>query len=574
MFGAKRKTILEQTAEIEIPKSYPEPYKDEPPQWESLSDEERLSSWYGMGQPAPDIPDGTNIEDAASNGDARAMYVLGKMYYKGIRKEANLVHAGTWYSRASEVGNPFADYELAKMCEFGFGMVKDTESASELYERAYNAFLKMEEKTPNKVTELKLAILSENNLINEADPAAAKHWRKLATVQPAAPKFIPQIVNDSSPSLSDAAGNPEPKENIRISGILKSGKPQDVPAEYIVPAERNPYAKGDTEEEIRELAMSIQVNGLLYPLLLNKISDTEYRIIAGEKRYKAITRFLHWDTIPSTVHEHLSQNAAQLMLNAANLDVREYSSGQKLQFYMEVEMVLRDMKDSGEYTGALQRGISEMLGISTHQVRKYKRIVESLPEEQLQKVIDGDISIERAYKLAQLFPDDQPDTGRTSAFAEKPDAAEKPKSGHTSAFIEEPDVAEKPKPGRTSAFAGNPDAAKEPKPGRTSAFMEEPDVMEELKPGRASAFKDPQNYREAVSMLRILPFVPGDICAVLEDDQVQDGIIDRIELYETALVLSVMVKDTRRPFPISTIGKTIFIGEGCFDIAEKSVKAS
>jgi len=75
-------------------------------------------------------------------------------------------------------------------------------------------------------------------------------------------------------------------------------------------------------------------------------------------------------------------------------------------------------------------------------------------------------------------------------------------------------------------------------------------------------------------MLRILPFVPGDICAVLEDDQVQDGIIDRIELYETALVLSVMVKDTRRPFPISTIGKTIFIGEGCFDIAEKSVKAS
>ena len=542
MFGAKRKTILEQTAEIESPESYPEPYKDEPPQWESLSDEERLSSWYGMGQPAPDIPDGTDIEqwyeDAVSNGDARAMYVLGKMYYKGIRKEANLVHAGTWYSRASEVGNPFADYELAKMCEFGFGMVKDTESASELYERAYNAFLKIEEKAPNKVIELKLAILIENNLINEADPAAAKHWRELATVQPATPKFIPQIVDDFSPTLSDAAGNPEPKENIRISGILKSGKPQDVPAEYIVPAERNPYAKGDTEEEIHELAMSIQVNGLIYPLLLNKISNTEYRIIAGEKRYKAITRYLHWDTIPSTVHEHLSQNAAQLMLNAANLDVREYSSGQKLQFYMEVELVLRDMRDSGEYTGAIQKGISEMLGISTHQVRKYKRIVESLPEEQLQKVMDGDISIERAYKLAQLSPDDQPDTGRTSAFAGKPDAAEKPKSGHT------------------SAFAGKPDAAEEPKPGRTSAF------------------KDPQNYREAVSMLRILPFVPGDICAVLEDDQVQDGIIDRIELYETALVLSVMVKDTRRSFPISTIGKTIFIGEGCFDIAEKSVKVS
>ncbi|WP_312694689.1 hypothetical protein [Caproiciproducens sp.] len=64
MFGAKRKTILEQTAEIEIPKSYPEPYKDEPAQWEGLSDKERLCVWYGMGQSVPDIPDGTAPEAA------------------------------------------------------------------------------------------------------------------------------------------------------------------------------------------------------------------------------------------------------------------------------------------------------------------------------------------------------------------------------------------------------------------------------------------------------------------------------------------------------------------------------
>ena len=564
MFGAKRKTILEQTAEIEIPKSYPEPYKDEPAQWESLSDEERLSLWYGMGQSVPDIPDGTDIEpwyeDAASKGDTRAMYVVGKMYYKGIRKEANLVHAGTWYSRASEAGNPFADYELAKMCEFGFGMVKDTESASELYERAYNAFLKMEEKAPNKIIELKLATLSENNLINEADPTTARHWRKLATVNPATPKFTPQIMNDSSPALSDIAGNTEPKENIKISGILKSGRPQNVPAEYIVPAKRNPYAKSDTEEEIHELAMSIQVNGLLYPLLLNKISDTEYRIIAGEKRYKAITRYLHWDTIPSTVHEHLSQNAAQLMLNAANLDVRDYTSGQKLQFYMEVEQVLRDMKDSGEYTGALQKGISEMLGISTHQVRKYKRIVEALPEEQLQKVMDGDISLERAYRLAQS--------------AEKPDVMEEPVPGRTSAFAEEPDSMEEPQPGRTSAFAEKPNVIEEPESGRTSAFVGKADAIEEPYPGRTSAFKDPKNYKEAVSMLRMMPFAPGDICAVLEDGQVQDGFIDRIELSETALLLSVMVNNVRKSYPVSKIGVNIFIGEGCFDTAERTVKAS
>nr|WP_255575691.1 ParB/RepB/Spo0J family partition protein [Caproiciproducens faecalis] len=348
----------------------------------------------------------------------------------------------------------------------------------------------------------------------------------------------------------------------RVSDVLKSGTPQDVPVEYIVPAERNPYAKGDTEEEIYNLAMSIQINGLIYPLLLNKITDTEYRIIAGEKRYKAITRYLHWDTIPSTVHEHLSPNAAQLMLHAANLDVREYTSGQKLQFYIDAEQLLCDMKDSGEYTGAIQKGISEMLGISTHQVRKYKRIVEALSDKQLQKVMDGNISIERAYKLAQ------------SASVEKPDAAEEPESGRTSAFTEKPDAMKELKSGRTSAFTEKPDAMEELKSGRTSAFAEKPDAIEEPDPGRTSAFKDPGSYKETVSMLRMLPFAPGDICAVLEGDQVRDGIIDRIELYECALVLSVMVNNVRKSYPVSKIGVNIYIGEGCFDTAERAVKAS
>lgn len=548
MFGVKRKTTLDQTAEIEIPKSNPEPYKDEPAQWDSLSDEERFSLWYGMGQPEPEIPEGVDAEQwyeaTASKGDARAMYVLGKMYYKGIRKEANPLHAVTWYSKASETGNSFADYELAKMSEFGFGILKDISVASELYESAYAEFLKMEEKEPNKIVELKLAILCENNLVNEADSAAAKHWRKLATVQP----VIPKPESDCAAISPDRTGKPDQKPQVemenRFSGILKSGKAQDVPVEYIVPAEQNPYAKGDTEEEIHNLAMSIQVSGLIYPILLNKISDTEYRIIAGEKRYKAITRYLHWDTIPSTVHDHLSANAAQLMLHTANLDVREYTSGQKLQYYIDAEQLLRRMKDSGEYTGALQRGISEMLGISTHQVRKYKRIVEALPDAQLQKVIDGDMSLERAYRLVQ------------------------------SASSEKPDVGEAPEPGRASAFAEKPDAVEEPEPGRASAFVEEPDALEEPDPGRTSAFKDPESYKEAVAMLRMLPFVPGDICAVLEGDQVQDGVIDRIELYETALIISVMVNSIRRPFPISMIGKNIFIGEGCFDTAERTVKAS
>ena len=67
-------------------------------------------------------------------------------------------------------------------------------------------------------------------------------------------------------------------ETGRASNVL------EIPVEYIYPAKDNPYAADDTDEALYALAMSIRINGLLNPLVLNKVSDTEYRIISGEKR--------------------------------------------------------------------------------------------------------------------------------------------------------------------------------------------------------------------------------------------------------------------------------------------------
>lgn len=211
---------------------------------------------------------------------------------------------------------------------------------------------------------------------------------------------------------------------------------ENVPAELIFPAEDNPYAEDDTPESLNALAENIRTNGLISPLAVNKISPDEYRLISGERRYKAITQYLHWKTIPCMVYDHISPNSAQLKLHAANLEVREYSTEQKLRFYTETNKLLHSMKESGEYTGPIQKGVAELLGVSDRQVRKYQTITEKLSSEQQQAVIRGEVSINEASRSVTAKPlaDDLMNdrSGTSSAFTgktvlrESSEAAEEP----------------------------------------------------------------------------------------------------------------------------------------------------
>jgi len=163
------------------------------------------------------------------------------------------------------------------------------------------------------------------------------------------------------------------------------------------------------------------------------------------------------------VYDNISLNAAQLKLHIANLDVREYTTAQKLQFYSDTEQLLHSMKESGEYTGPIQQGIAELLGVSERQVRKYKTITGNLLQDQLQQVVDGKISLNDAYKLAQppqVFPQDdkgeqswdqlQGKTGTGSGFGSYPD--ESSSASLSEQF--EPDMQET---GTGSDFGSRPD---------------------------------------------------------------------------------------------------------------------
>lgn len=157
---------------------------------------------------------------------------------------------------------------------------------------------------------------------------------------------------------------------------------QMLPTEKIVRHPRNTAAKNDTDEEIAELAADIEVNGLLHPVLINHIHENgEYRIVSGERRYRALTECLHWTDIPCMVREDLSPEEETLALLSANLETREYSAADKLELCREAEQALIAMKERGEYRGGIQKGVAELLGVSTRSIRKYQRALEGAGDD-------------------------------------------------------------------------------------------------------------------------------------------------------------------------------------------------
>lgn len=205
-------------------------------------------------------------------------------------------------------------------------------------------------------------------------------------------------------------------------------------------APQNTFAADDTDESIRELADSIELLGLLEPLVVVRDND-RYTLIAGERRYRAITECLHWSTVPCRVFdgEALSRNRKQLMLHEAN-GQRDLSAGRQLQIFEEYNALLEEMMQNGEYTGTKLGLIAKKMQISDRQVRKYKRIAEQLTQQEKEMLAAGELTVNEASRLAVArskkaepssvsgeLPEAQPEP--SSGSEEPPEAQPEPSSG-------------------------------------------------------------------------------------------------------------------------------------------------
>ena len=169
---------------------------------------------------------------------------------------------------------------------------------------------------------------------------------------------------------------------------------QEIPIGELDPNPDQPRQSFD-QESIAQLADSIRDQGVLQPLLVVPASGGRYRIIAGERRYRA-SRMAGLETVPCIVKDIdvIRQMEIALIENLQREDLNPMEAARGIQALMK-------------QCGYTQEKVSARLGKSRPAVANLLRLL-SLPEEVIEMVRDGLISAGHARVLAGIrSPEEQ-----------------------------------------------------------------------------------------------------------------------------------------------------------------------
>ena len=163
---------------------------------------------------------------------------------------------------------------------------------------------------------------------------------------------------------------------------------QEIPVGELDPNPDQPR-RTFSPESISQLADSIRDQGVLQPLLVVPASGGRYRIIAGERRYRA-SRVAGLETVPCIVKDIdvIRQMEIALIENLQREDLNPMEAARGIQALMK-------------QCGYTQEKVSARLGKSRPAVANLLRLL-SLPEEVTEMVRDGLISAGHARVLAGI----------------------------------------------------------------------------------------------------------------------------------------------------------------------------
>ena len=200
---------------------------------------------------------------------------------------------------------------------------------------------------------------------------------------------------------------------------------QEIPLKQIIPNTYQPRRQFD-DVQLNELAQSIQVNGLLQPIIVRLNDDQKYEIIAGERRFRAV-ELLNWEKIPAIVRDYSNQESAALTL-IENLQREDLNPIEEAQAYQQLEQMEQlPQKDLARKLGKSQSYVANKLRllklaqpvqqaiitgtISQRHGRALLNLSAKQQEEVLAKIIKRKLTVKATEKLVQQLQ--QPPTSAT-----------------------------------------------------------------------------------------------------------------------------------------------------------------
>ncbi|QYN52165.1 nucleoid occlusion protein [Lactobacillus panisapium] len=174
--------------------------------------------------------------------------------------------------------------------------------------------------------------------------------------------------------------------------IPKDKQIQDIELTKIIPNSYQPRREF-SDESIRELASTLDKEGLLQPIVVREQGD-KYEIIAGERRYRA-AKHLGWEKIPAIVNNMDEAQAASLAL-IENLQREDLNPIDEAQAYNNL-MKLNNLT---------QTALAQNIGKSQSYVANKMRLLKLSPKVQ-SYLASGEISPRHGRCLVGLTQKDQ-----------------------------------------------------------------------------------------------------------------------------------------------------------------------
>ena len=190
-------------------------------------------------------------------------------------------------------------------------------------------------------------------------------------------------------------------------------KVQVVPLDQIDDFPDHPFLVKD-DDSMDQLVHSIEMNGVLNPVIVRQKEDGRYELISGHRRKHACVK-LGVEQIPIIVRD-LSRDEAVIEMVDSNLQREHILPSEKAKAY---KMKMDAMKRQGKRTDLTSVPVAQKLkttreivaeesGESPDQVRRYVRLNELTPEL-LEFVDEGKIGMRPAVELSYLQEEEMRD---------------------------------------------------------------------------------------------------------------------------------------------------------------------
>lgn len=164
---------------------------------------------------------------------------------------------------------------------------------------------------------------------------------------------------------------------------------EEINVDYIVPNPNQPRTVFD-DEALDELAQSIQQVGLIQPLLVRKVDDTHYELVAGERRLRAVKR-INFSKVPCIVQTGMDSEESALMAIVENLQRENLGFIEEAQCYSAML----------EKYSLTQEQLAMRLGKSQSCIANKLRLLK-LPQSVAESVTAAGLSERHARELIRL----------------------------------------------------------------------------------------------------------------------------------------------------------------------------